>query len=155
MTSYTTALQQQIPAMTMQEVNATATASTITTKVPVTIKTYYTCNKTDTKETYALIKTTGTLSATTADLKISYGPSYPVDQPFVYPQANATCASNPQCSNLGLRTGNCCPDSNGAYLPCCSFCAAKPACVDYAMDNTTMCCPARTNVWNPCCGPKP
>ena len=44
-TTYTTALQQQIPPLTLQEVNASARADTITTRVPVTIKTYYTCDK--------------------------------------------------------------------------------------------------------------
>ena len=44
-TTYTTALQQQIPPLTLQEVNASAKADTITTEVPVTIKTYYTCDK--------------------------------------------------------------------------------------------------------------
>jgi hypothetical protein len=154
-TTYTTALQQQIPAMTMQQVNASATADTITTKVPVTIKTYYTCNKTETKETFALIKTQGTISATAAKLKITYGPSYPLEQPYVYPQASATCASNPICNDLGFRTGNCCPDRTGTYRSCCSFCVAKPACAEYAEGNTTMCCPARTNRWNPCCGTRP
>lgn len=154
-TTYTTALQQQIPPLTLQEVNASARADTITTRVPVTIKTYYTCDKVEVKSTSALIKTEGTLSATAAELKITYGPQFPIDQPFVYPQATATCASNPICSDLGFREGNCCPDNSGTYRSCCSFCAAKPACAEYATTNTTMCCPARTNRLNPCCGSRP
>jgi hypothetical protein len=77
-TSYQTALQQQIPPMTVQQVNASATADTITTRIPVTIKTYYTCDKTDTKDTFAIIKTQGTLSATASQLNVTYGPSYPI-----------------------------------------------------------------------------
>ena len=107
-------------------------------------------------QNFALLKTEGTLSATAAQLNIVYGAQYPIDQPIVLPQANATCASNPVCSDLGLRQGNCCPDNNGAYLSCCSFCVAHlPACQEYALTNTTMCCPAQTNKWNPCCGTKP
>jgi hypothetical protein len=154
-TTYTTALQQQIPGFTLQEVNTSASASTIFTTVPVTIKTYYTCNEPEVSDNFAIIKTVGTIAATTAELQITYGPQYPIDIPPVYDQANATCASNPICSDLGLRQGNCCPDANGAYLPCCSFCVAKPSCEEYALTNTTMCCPARTNRWNPCCGPRP
>ncbi len=113
-TAYTIALQQQIPPLTLQEVNATAKADTITVRVPVTVKTYYTCNKVtpkacshtptilllkahmhfmptlcalptivarlqvETKQTVALIKTDGTLSATAAQLSIVYGAQYPL-----------------------------------------------------------------------------
>ena len=154
-TTYTTALQQQIPGFTLQEVNTSATASTIFTTVPVTIKTYYTCNEPEVSDNFAIIKTVGTIAATTAELQITYGPQYPLDIPPVYPQANATCASNPVCSDLGIREGNCCPDDRGAYKSCCSFCVAKPSCQVYALTNTTMCCPPKTNRWNSCCGPRP
>ena len=109
----------------------------------------------DTLETFAIIKTEGTLSATAAQLNIVYGPQYPMDELYVYPQANASCASIPVCNELGLREGSCCPDSSGTYKPCCSFCAATPACAQYVVTNATMCCPARTNTWNPCCGARP
>ena len=52
---------------------------------------------------------------------------------------------------MGLTTGNCCPSAPGVFNPCCSFCAAKPACAAFAQDNTTMCCPTRANQYNPCC----
>ncbi len=148
-------MQQQIPPLTLQLVTANASAGMVTVKVPVTVKTYYTCDKIDVKNTSAIIQTKGTVSTTASKLNVVYGPQIPLDPPIVLPQANATCASNPVCSALGLRTGNCCPSDNGQYNPCCSFCILKPLCKDYAIDNTTMCCPPRTNIWNSCCGPKP
>lgn len=153
--TYTTALQQQIPGMTLQQVNATIRASLIITSVPVNIKTYYTCGRVDSEDNVALIQTDGTIAGSSSQLNIVYGPQYPLEAPVVYPEATATCASNPTCADLGFRTGNCCPTANGVYRPCCSFCAAKPACADYAFEPTTMCCPTRTNRWLDCCGKRP
>ncbi|WIA16131.1 hypothetical protein OEZ85_012849 [Tetradesmus obliquus] len=146
----TYALQQQIPGLTAQTVIANASAGMIQVKVPCTIKTTYTCDKVTTEDNTMIIQTNGVLNAVDSALHITYGPQYPLSPPVVYPQANATCASNPTCASYGLK-GNCCPDDKGVYNACCSFCFLKPACKEYASDNTTMCCPAQTNVRNPCC----
>jgi hypothetical protein len=153
--TYTAALQEQIPGLTLQTVNATLQAVSITVRVPVNVKTTYVCGRSETTTTTAIITTDGCVVDSSVNLVVTYGPSYPLAPPIVYPQATATCASNPVCSMLGVRTGNCCPDDQGVFATCCSFCAAKSNCTVYASSNTTMCCPGSTNRWNPCCGPRP
>ncbi|WIA16129.1 hypothetical protein OEZ85_012847 [Tetradesmus obliquus] len=118
----TYALQQQIPGLTAQTVIANASAGMIQVKVPCTIVTTYTCDKVTTEANTMIMQTNGVLNAVDSMLRITYGPQ-----------------------------GNCCPDDKGVYNACCSFCFLKPACKEYAADNTTMCCPAQTNVRNPCC----
>ncbi len=79
--AYVTALQQPIPAQTLQEVNATAAAVTITTRVPVTVTAYYACNNVETKQTFALIKTAGTVIESAGQLKVTYGKQFPANTP--------------------------------------------------------------------------
>ncbi|WIA32552.1 hypothetical protein OEZ86_003360 [Tetradesmus obliquus] len=136
-TTVTTALTQQIPALTAQT-------------VPCKNKTTYSCGKVTTEDNTMILTTSGVLTGVDSDLRVTYGPQFPLSPPVVYEQADATCASNPVCSSYGLQ-GNCCPDDRGVYNGCCSFCALRPACQEYARDNTTMCCPSKTNVRNPCC----
>jgi hypothetical protein len=155
MSTYTTKIQQQVPGRTLQVVYAEARADTIITKVPVTITNYYTCNKTTTINNTAIITTKGTVYTTSATVQVTYGPEYPLDAPDVFGSANATCVSNPTCSAIFLREGNCCPTDSGKYLPCCSFCVLRQACSKLAVDNTTMCCPTSTGQWLTCCGQKP
>jgi hypothetical protein len=150
-TTYTADISQQIPGLTAQKVTASAVVAIITTEMPVIVNTYYTCNKTLTANNIAIITTQGTTTSTDSNLMITYGVQIPLEPTPVYPQADATCASNPTCSNIGLKTGLCCPNAQGVYNDCCSFCAFKPGCEDYALTNTTMCCPTRTNYRLKCC----
>jgi hypothetical protein len=87
-------------------------------QVPVTINTYYTCDNVTTENNTMIIQTDGVMQAIESNLRISYGPQYPLNPPIVWPQADATCASNPTCASYGLATGNCCPDDTGVYHEC-------------------------------------
>jgi hypothetical protein len=86
-------------------------------QVPVTINTYYTCNKVTSEDNTMIIQTNGVLNAIDSNLPISYGPQYPLNPLIVWPQADATCASNPTCASYGF-PGNCCPDDTGVYNAC-------------------------------------
>ena len=142
--------------MTAQNVTAIATVGVLTTQVPVRIREIYRCKEDGAESTVLqdntiVAQTRGVLNLVSSELKTEYGPSVPIDPQSIIPQANATCASNPVCRMMGIKVGNCCPRDDGVYNPCCSFCAFKPACTDWAVDDASMCCPSKTNIMNKCC----
>eukprot|EP00889_Picochlorum_renovo_P003378 jgi/Picre1/30408/NNA_005772.t1 len=112
----------------------------------------YTCGKAPTTEQNEIeITTSGVADAMASSFQVTYGTSYPVEPDIVYPQATQTCSSNPQCANLGFRSGNCCPNDDGVYNDCCSFCSIRPSCQGFASSSDTMCCPTVTDIMQPCC----
>ena len=168
----------QIPGYTAQNVTAVGHVGTVIAQVPVTITAYYTCNTAPTSTPNTAVMTSmGALVTESSSLAINYGTSWPLTPTNVYPQADATCASNPNCAGFGIISGNCCPNDSGVYNACeliltncyhncqyfklfilllriiagCSQCVGKAACAGFAQDNSTMCCPTRTNVVNSCC----
>lgn len=148
----TVELQQQIQGGTAQSVKATTNLQNLVVKVPVTIRYKLTCNAQDKIEENTMeVTASGVANAISSSFKIEYGTPYPVELDPVYPPANATCQSNPNCANIGIKTGNCCPNEQGIYLDCCSFCSIRPSCSGFAQTKTTMCCPTITDVQQACC----
>ena len=88
-------------------------------QVPVKVVTTFTCAQpTTTEDNTMTLTTTGALVTQGAQLTIEYGTSQPAYPDDVLPQANATCVSNALCALNGLRTGNCCPQTDGTYNAC-------------------------------------
>lgn len=133
-------LSQQIAPLTAQTVNASTRVQNIVARVPVTIQYKYTCGKAaSTEDNEIEITTSGVADAMASSFQVTYGTSYPIEPDIVYPQATQTCSSNPQCANLGFRSGNCCPNDDGVYNDCCSFCSIRPSCQGFASSSETMC----------------
>lgn len=153
------AYSQEITAMpyTTQVVTAETVVSTIKVRIPVIVRTTYTCKGPGMEKDYEEEESTADITVDGVALMSSdkwnlvYETPIPIDPEIVYPPADATCASNPICSKQGLREGNCCPNDEGRYLDCCSFCSIRPGCQNYAQNPTTMCCPTQTDIQYDCC----
>ena len=87
-------------------------------QIPVQITTKYECGDDDSITHDVTMTSSGQMTSTAADVRVDFGPGYPVYPDPSVPQANSTCASNPMCAFMGFTTGNCCPSANGVYNAC-------------------------------------
>jgi hypothetical protein len=141
------------PPHTLQFMNSSLPTGTLSVEVPCRVTRTYPCGRNATTVETVTVATRGVITqAPVTASSVTYGPILPLEPIEPLPPATATCASNPVCYMVGLRTGNCCPAADGTYNACCAFCRLKPACASKAGSNpSAMCCPGVDNTLDECC----
>ena len=84
----------------------------------------------------------------------------PIDEQSTYPFCSQlsnpqVCSNNPLCARYDIKTpsGNCCPDENGDYSPCCAAAGGSDSCVKQYKNASMLLCPTITGAFHPCCAP--